>query len=62
MLGNLCGPLVGGAVAGSFGLRSVFVLSTAVFVALLAVLYPRLAEPARTDPEIPSRLEGAAPL
>jgi DHA1 family multidrug resistance protein-like MFS transporter len=57
MLGNLCGPLVGGAVAGSFGLRSVFVLSTAVFVALLAVLYPRLAEPAgRAEPVVAEEL------
>jgi DHA1 family multidrug resistance protein-like MFS transporter len=51
MMGNLTGPLVGGAAAGSFGLRSVFVLATAVFVGLLVSLYPRVAEPAR--PEAP---------
>jgi DHA1 family multidrug resistance protein-like MFS transporter len=49
MLGNLMGPLVGGAVAGSFGLRAVFVLSTAMFVVLFAALYPRLQEPARPE-------------
>ena len=45
MLGNLAGPLIGGAVAGSFGPRAVFFLATAVFVVLLAGLYPRLEEP-----------------
>ena len=40
MLGNLCGPLVGGAVAGSFD-WSVFVLATGVFVVLLVGVYPR---------------------
>ena len=49
MMGNLTGPLVGGAVAGSFGLRSVFVLATVVLVALLAAFYPRMAEPARPE-------------
>lgn len=55
MMGNLTGPLIGGAVAGSFGLRSVFVLATAVFVALLALLYPRMAEPARSESVRPER-------
>jgi DHA1 family multidrug resistance protein-like MFS transporter len=50
MLGNLTGPLIGGAVAGSFGLRSVFFLATAVLVALLVSLYPRMAEPDREEP------------
>src|SRR5687767_4251922 len=49
MLGNLMGPLVGGAVAGSFGHRSVFFLATAVFILLLAA--PRLEEPARVSSE-----------
>jgi len=49
MLGNLTGPLIGGVVAGSLGLRSVFLLATAVFVGLLASLYPRLQEPARAE-------------
>jgi MFS transporter, DHA1 family, multidrug resistance protein len=47
MLGNLAGPLIGGAVAGSFGPRAVFFLATVVFVVLLAGLYPRLEEPPR---------------
>jgi MFS transporter, DHA1 family, multidrug resistance protein len=50
MMGNLMGPLVGGAVAGSFGLRAVFVLATAVLVLLLGALYPRVAEPAHQEP------------
>jgi len=53
MLGNLMGPILGGAAAGSFGLRSVFVLATAVFAGLLAFLYPRMAEPARTEAPAP---------
>jgi len=60
MLGNLCGPLVGGAVAGSFGLRSVFVLATGVFVVLLAGVYPRVTEPARTDTVRPEAKAGVA--
>jgi MFS family permease len=50
MMGNLMGPLVGGAVAGSFGLRAVFVLATAVLLLLLVALYPRVAEPAGREP------------
>ena len=54
MLGNLTGPIIGGAVAGSFGLRSVFFLATAVLAALLVSLYPRMVEPARpTDSGAP---------
>lgn len=48
MLGNLMGPLVGGAVAGAFGLRTVFFLSTAVFVLIFFALHPRIVEPERT--------------
>jgi len=51
MLGNLMGPLIGGAVAGHFGLRSVFFLSTGVFLAILAGLYPRVLEPSRSVEE-----------
>jgi MFS transporter, DHA1 family, multidrug resistance protein len=53
MLGNLTGPLIGGAVAGSFGLRSVFFVATAVFVLLLAGLYPKMREPARSGEVLP---------
>lgn len=53
MLGNLTGPLVGGAVAGRFGLRSVFFLSAAVLVILLLGVYPRVREPERMAPGIP---------
>jgi len=57
MLGNLTGPLVGGTIAGSFGLRSVFLLATAVFAILLVALYPRLAEPAgRAEPGVAEEL------
>lgn len=45
MLGNLVGPLLGGAVAGAFGLRSVFFLSGAVFLVILFRFLPRLEEP-----------------
>jgi len=45
MLGNLVGPLLGGAVAGAFGLRSVFFLSGAVFLLILFRFLPRLEEP-----------------
>lgn len=45
MLGNLLGPLVGGAVAGRLGLRSVFFLSTVALLFILAALYPGVREP-----------------
>jgi DHA1 family multidrug resistance protein-like MFS transporter len=54
MLGNLTGPLVGGAVAGSLGLRSVFFLASAVFLVLLVALYPKVVEPARGEEPLPT--------
>ena len=45
MLGNLLGPLVGGAVAGSWGLRPVFFVSAAGFFAILMFLVPRIQDP-----------------
>lgn len=49
MVGNLMGPLVGGAVAGAFGLRSIFFISTAVFIMILVFLIPRIEEPGRHE-------------
>lgn len=54
MLGNLTGPLVGGAIAGRFGLRSVFFLSTAALFLLLLAVYPRVREPEREAPGEPA--------
>ena len=51
MMGNLVGPLVGGAVAGLFGFRMMFFLSAAVFLAILVGLYPRVVEPSRSVEE-----------
>ncbi len=45
MLGNLMGPLVGGAVAGRLGLRSVFFLSTAALFLIFSMVYPGVREP-----------------
>lgn len=47
MLGNLVGPLLGGIIAGAFGLRSIFFVSAAVFLAILVFLLPRIQEPER---------------
>lgn len=58
MLGNLMGPLVGGAVAGRLGLRSVFFLSAAVLLAILLVLHPGVREP---DPLPAATPESPAP-
>ncbi len=49
MLGNLCGPLLGGAVAAGLGHRSVFFLSTFVFAVILVFLLPRIQEPERHE-------------
>jgi len=51
MFGNLMGPLVGGAVAGRFGLRTVFFMATAVFLTILVALYPGVVEPSRSVEE-----------
>lgn len=53
MLGNLMGPLVGGAIAGALGLRSVFFLSAGVFLLILFGLHPRVVEPERAVPSAP---------
>ena len=45
MLGNLMGPLLGGVIAGAYGLRSIFFVSTAVFLAITLFLLPRIREP-----------------
>ncbi|HEU4726028.1 MAG TPA: MFS transporter [Candidatus Eisenbacteria bacterium] len=58
MMGNMMGPLVGGALAGVFGIRAVFVLSGAVFFLVLLGLWPRIEEPERgAGPPIPIRVE-----
>jgi MFS transporter, DHA1 family, multidrug resistance protein len=49
MLGNLMGPLLGGVIAGAFGLRSIFFVSTAVFLAIALFLLPRVKEPERHE-------------
>jgi DHA1 family multidrug resistance protein-like MFS transporter len=54
MLGNLTGPLVGGALAGHFGLRSVFFLSAGVLVLLLLAVHPRIREPEGAIPGQPA--------
>jgi MFS family permease len=51
MFGNLMGPLIGGAVAGRFGLRMVFFMATAVFLTILVALYPAVVEPSRSVEE-----------
>ncbi len=64
MLGNLMGPLLGGAIAGAFGLRSIFFVSTAVFVAITLFLLPRVREPERQDvaaPLAPIEPESSSP-
>ena len=50
MLGNLLGPLVGGAVAGAWGLRPVFFVSAAAFFAILLFLVPRIEDPRPAAP------------
>src|SRR5205807_2929960 len=43
-LGNSLGPLMGGAIAASFGLRWVFLLTAAVMAANLVWVYCRVPE------------------
>lgn len=55
MLGNMLGPLVGGAMAGVFGFRAVFFLSSAVFFVILGALWPKIVEPERGAEWAPAR-------
>ena len=58
MLGNMLGPLVGGVVAGVFGLRAVFFVSGAVLFFILFGLWPRIEEPEHgAGSPIPVRVE-----
>ncbi len=58
MLGNMLGPLVGGVLAGVFGLRAVFFVSGAVFFVVLFGLWPRIEEPGHgAGTPIPMRVE-----
>lgn len=49
MLGNLMGPLLGGTLAGAFGLRTIFFVSAAVFLVILTLLLPIIQEPERQE-------------
>lgn len=57
MLGNLMGPLLGGMIAGAFGLRSIFFVSASVLLAILVFLLPRIREPERLE-NPPPAVEG----
>jgi DHA1 family multidrug resistance protein-like MFS transporter len=61
MLGNMAGPLVGGTIAGVFGLRAVFILSGVVFFAVLWGLWPRIEEPDRSGAKPGRAAEEAVP-
>ncbi|HEU4333507.1 MAG TPA: MFS transporter [Candidatus Eisenbacteria bacterium] len=61
MLGNMAGPLVGGTIAGVFGLRAVFILSGVVFFAVLWGLWPRIEEPDRSAAKPGRGTEEAVP-
>jgi DHA1 family multidrug resistance protein-like MFS transporter len=50
MLGNMGGTLSGGALAGVFGFRPVFFVSSILFFVILLGLWPRIEEPER-EPE-----------
>jgi len=55
MLGNMMGPLAGGALAGVFGHRTVFFVSSAVFFVILLGLWPKVQEPERGPDREPER-------
>ena len=62
-MGNSLGPLMGGAVAASFGLSWVFLLTAAVMAANLVWVYYRVPEfterPGERLPERPAERERA---
>jgi hypothetical protein len=62
MLGNMAGPLLGGTVAGVFGLRAVFIVSGIVLFAIYWTLWPRLQEPDRIPEAVPATAAATVPV
>jgi DHA1 family multidrug resistance protein-like MFS transporter len=62
MLGNMAGPLLGGTVAGVFGLRAVFIVSGIVLFAIYWTLWPRLQEPDRLPEAVPATAAATVPV
>jgi DHA1 family multidrug resistance protein-like MFS transporter len=48
ILGNLLGPLAGGMIAANFGIRSVFIVNSCMFILLAYLIFRFLTEPPRT--------------
>ena len=44
ILGNMIGPLIGGAIAGSFGISMVFVVNSSLFFGIAFVVMKHLKE------------------
>lgn len=58
ILGNMIGPLVGGAIAGSFGISMVFVVNSSLFFGIAFVVMKYLNETPHTEHvELPEVIE-----
>jgi DHA1 family multidrug resistance protein-like MFS transporter len=49
ILGNMIGPMVGGAVAGQFGITASFIVNSCMLVAMSAIIWKFLEEAPRTE-------------
>ncbi len=62
MLGNMAGPLLGGTVAGVFGLRAVFIVSGLVLFTIYLTLWPRIEEPDRRSESVRAAATATVPV
>ena len=53
ILGNMLGPVVGGLVAGHYGITASFVVNSAMLLLLSVVVWKYLAEASPPSGEIP---------
>jgi DHA1 family multidrug resistance protein-like MFS transporter len=50
ILGNMIGPVIGGYVAGHFGIRSMFIVNSLLALLVSAMIWKMMAEPAKEKP------------
>jgi DHA1 family multidrug resistance protein-like MFS transporter len=50
ILGNMIGPVIGGYVAGHFGIRSMFVVNSLLALLVSAMIWKMMVEPAKEKP------------
>jgi MFS family permease len=50
ILGNMIGPVIGGYVAGHFGIRSMFIVNSLLALLVSAMIWKMMTEPTKEKP------------